>query len=92
MLRYVTISKFAIESGYSEDAIRTKIRDGIWPEDQVWKKAPDGRVLISTEGYDQWVETGGVLKLHRKVASKSASCIGASGAGKGSLSSPRPLT
>jgi len=92
MLRYVTISKFAMESGYSEDAIRTKIRDGIWPEDKVWKKAPDGRVLISTEGYDQWVETGGVLKLRRKAASKSVSCIGVSAVGKGSSSSPRPLT
>lgn len=91
MLRYVTISKFAAESGYSEDAIRTKIRDGIWPENKVWKKAPDGRILISTEGYDQWVETGGVLKLRRKAASKLASCIGASGAGKGSHLSPQPL-
>lgn len=92
MLRYVTISKFAAESGYSEDAIRTKIRDGIWPENKVWKKAPDGRILISTEGYDEWVETGGVLKLRRKAASKLASCIGVSGAGKGSHLSPQPLT
>jgi hypothetical protein len=91
MLRYVTISKFSTESGYSEDAIRTKIRDGIWPENKVWKKAPDGRVLISTEGYDEWVETGGVLKLRRKAASKSVSCIGASAAGKGSPLSPPPL-
>lgn len=91
MLRYVTISKFATESGYSEDAIRTKIRDGIWPENKVWKKAPDGRVLISTEGYDEWVEAGGVLKLRRKAASKSASCTRASAVGKGSLSSPAPL-
>lgn len=92
MLRYVTISKFSAESGYSEDAVRTKIRDGIWPENKVWKKAPDGRVLINTEGYDQWVETGGVLKLRRKAASKSASCIGASAAANGFPSSPRPLT
>jgi hypothetical protein len=91
MLRYVTISKFATESGYSEDAIRTKIRDGIWPENKIWKKAPDGRVLISTEGYDQWVETGGVLKLRRKAASKSALCIRVSAVGKGSPSSPPPL-
>lgn len=92
MLRYVTISKFSAESGYSEDAIRTKIRDGIWREGREWKKAPDGRILINKEGYDQWVETGGVLKLHQKAASRSASCTGASAAGKGSLSSPRPLT
>lgn len=91
MLRYVTISKFAIESGYTEIAIRAKIHDGIWPEGKVWKKAPDGRVLISTEGYEEWVETGGVLKLRRKAASKSASCIGVSAVGKGSHLSPPPL-
>lgn len=92
MLRYVTIPKFAEQSGYTEDAIRTKIRDGIWMEGRVWKKAPDNRVLIIVEGYEEWVETGGVLKLGRKPASKSASCIGVPAAGKGSLSSPRPLT
>lgn len=91
MLRYVTIPKFSVESGYTEDAIRSKIRDGIWMEGQVWKKAPDGRIVIIVEGYEEWVETGGVLKLRRKAASKSASCTGASAAGKGSSSSPRPL-
>ena len=34
MLRYVTISKFAAESGYTADAIRSKIRDGVWREGQ----------------------------------------------------------
>lgn len=91
MLRYVTIPKFSVESGYTEDAIRSKIRDGIWVEGRVWKKAPDGRIVIIVEGYDEWVETGGVLKLRRKAASKSVSCIGASAAGKGSPSSPPPL-
>jgi hypothetical protein len=51
MLRYVTIPKFATESGYTEDAIRSKIRDGIWREDQEWRRAPDGRVLIDVDGY-----------------------------------------
>lgn len=92
MLRYVTISKFAAESGYTEIAIRAKIHDGIWPENKVWKKAPDGRVLISTEGYEEWVETGGVLKLRQKAASKSVSRTAASAAGNVSRSNLRPLT
>jgi hypothetical protein len=92
MLRYLTIPKFSAESGYTEDAIRTKIRDGVWLEGEIWKKAPDGRILIKVEGYEEWVETGGELKVHRKAASKSPSCIGASAAGSGSRSSPRPLT
>lgn len=92
MLRYVTISKFSAESGYSEDAIRTKIRDGIWPEGQVWIKAPDGRNLIDVEGYLQWVETGEALKVHLRAVSKSPSCIRAPGAESESRSSPLPLT
>ncbi|NHZ83698.1 excisionase [Massilia sp. CCM 8695] len=91
MLRYLTIPKFAAESGYTEDAIRTKIRDGIWSQDQVWLKAPDGRILINVPGYEQWVETAGVLKLHRKAASKSVSCIKAPGAVSALRSSPQPL-
>ena len=66
MLRYVTIPKFAAESGYTEDAIRLKIRDGIWREGQEWKRAPDGRVLIDVDGYHRWVETGEALTVRRK--------------------------
>lgn len=73
MLRYVTISKFAAESGYTEDAIRTKIRDGIWREGQEWRRAPDGRVLIDIDGYHRWVEGGPVLKVVRKAVPGAAS-------------------
>jgi hypothetical protein len=48
-MRYVTIRKFASASGYSEDAIRSKLRDGIWRLGEIWIKAPDGRVLIDVE-------------------------------------------
>ena len=92
MLRYLTIPKFAAESGYTEDAVRTKIRDGIWAQNDVWIRAPDGRILINVPGYESWVETGEALKLRRKAASKSASCIEAPGVASVSRSSPRPLT
>lgn len=59
MLRYVTIEKFSDLSGYSKRAIETKIQRGIWLEGAVWKKAPDGRVLISTGGYEQWASGKG---------------------------------
>ncbi len=55
-LRYVTIGKFSAESGYTEDAIRSKIKNGVWLMGQVWIKAPDGRVLIDVQGYERWVE------------------------------------
>jgi len=68
MLRYLTIAKFAAESGYTENAIRTKIRDGVWREDQEWKRAPDGRVLVDVDGFHRWVEGAPVLKVVRKTA------------------------
>ena len=53
---WVTIKRFAELTGYSEDAVRSKIKRGDWREGVVWKKADDGRVLMSLEGFDQWVE------------------------------------
>ena len=56
MLDKVTIRKFSDLSGYSEDAIRSKIKDGIWRENQVYFRAPDKRILISLGGFEQWVK------------------------------------
>lgn len=91
MLKYVTIEKFSEISGYSEAAIRTKRRDGIWPEGNVFIKAPDGRVLIDVEGYEQWVEKGEASDRRRRAPLKSVSCIKANAVAKGSHSSPMPL-
>lgn len=57
-MRYLTVRKFSSESGYTEAAIRAKIADGTWDKDHVWRKAPDGRVLIDVDGYEAWVEMG----------------------------------
>lgn len=58
MVRFVTIDKHALESGYTQHAIRAKIRDKVWREGEVWVKAPDGRILIDAEGYDAWAASG----------------------------------
>jgi hypothetical protein len=55
LIKYFTIKKFAELSGYSEEAIRAKIREGVWMEGRVFRKAPDGRILISAEGFETWV-------------------------------------
>ena len=88
---YKTIRQFSTESGYSQNAIRSKIRDGIWPEGQVWVKAPDGRVLISVKGYNRWVDSTMAFgqPLHRQL--KSTSTMRADAAGKGLGLSPPPL-
>jgi len=64
-MRYLTVRKFSIESGYTEAAIRSKIADGTWLKDYVWRKAPDGRILIDVDGYEAWVELGLPSKADR---------------------------
>ena len=92
MFEYVTIAKCAEMTGYTEDAIRTKIRDGVWMQDKVWAKALDGRQLIIIEGYNKWVETAMALGNRQKRAMKSPLPIKAKDAAKESRSSPAPLT
>ncbi len=55
MLQFKTIKQFSQESGYSEKAIRLKLDKGVWG-DGIRFKAPDGRVLISIEGFERWVQ------------------------------------
>jgi hypothetical protein len=55
MLHWLTIEKFSAESGYTPDAVRSKIKRGDWLEGQIFIKASDGRILISTEGFEKWV-------------------------------------
>ena len=55
VVRYVTVEKFAEISGYTKDAIRMKIKRKVFPEGDVYYKAPDGRDLIDIEGYEKWV-------------------------------------
>lgn len=55
---YVTITVASSITGYSAKAIRRKIENGIWLEGREFRRAPDGHVLISLKGYQQWVEQG----------------------------------
>lgn len=90
-MRYMTVRKFSSESGYTEAAVRSKIADGTWEKDYVWRKAPDGRVLIDVEGYENWVEMGKPSSASRIDKSRSGQSP-APPISKGSkLSSPKPL-
>jgi hypothetical protein len=55
-MKYVTIKKFADMSGYSEDAIRAKTKNGTWAYRVHFTKAPDGRILINIEEVEKWVQ------------------------------------
>lgn len=43
-------------TGYSAKAIYHKIEGGVWLENQQFRRAPDGRILIDVEGYEAWVQ------------------------------------
>ena len=88
---WVRIAKAAAETGYTEHAVRAKIADGTWPEGEVWIRAPDGRILISVEGYHKWVETAAASARRAGQRSKLRSPSKASAVASGSRSSPPPL-
>ncbi len=92
MVPYKTVKQFAAESGYSERAIYAKCSDGTWPQGEVWRKAPDGKPLISVEGYVEWVESEQASERRQSRALKSVSCLKASNAANVSRLSPPPLT
>lgn len=50
----VTIRRFAELTGYTEGAVRAKIEKGVWVEGYQWVRGPDGRILMSIEGFDRW--------------------------------------
>lgn len=57
-IRFATIKKFSELTGYSEDAVRSKIKRGDWLRDHMFRKAPDGRILMDVEAFNDWVENG----------------------------------
>ena len=55
--RYVLLPVANAITGYSVKAMERKIERGDWPEGKLWKRAPDGRILIDMMGYQKWVES-----------------------------------
>ncbi len=54
--RYVLLPLANLITGYSVKAMERKIERGDWVEGKVWRRAPDGRILIDLVGYQKWVE------------------------------------
>jgi hypothetical protein len=53
--RYVLLPLASLLSGYSVKAMERKIERGDWQQDKVWRRAPDGRIVIDLVGYQKWV-------------------------------------
>ena len=55
-MRWVLIKLLVQQSGYSENAIRAKIKKGVWLEGWHWRRAPDGRIHFNLEAIQAWIE------------------------------------
>lgn len=69
MIDVITIQRFCALTGYTDDAVRSKMAGGVWLEDVVWIKAPDGRILISIRGYEAWA-AGRALESSERIRSR----------------------
>ena len=54
---WVLIKRFAEITGYSENAVRHKVKRGTWIQGRLWRKAPDGRIFINLDEFERWVES-----------------------------------
>ncbi len=55
-MKWVLINKVVELIGYTDDAVRSKIKNGVWLKDVHWVKAPDGRILFNIEAIQLWIE------------------------------------
>jgi hypothetical protein len=55
-VNWVLIKKLIELTGYTDDAIRAKIKRGVWLSDIHWKKAPDGRIVFNLLAIKEWIE------------------------------------
>lgn len=55
--QWVLIKRFAAITGYSENAVRHKVKNGTWAEGRLWRKAPDGRIFVNLGEFERWVES-----------------------------------
>lgn len=65
--RFVTVPKFCEMTGYTASAVSGKRSSGAWLQDTVWRKAPDGHILIDLVEFDRWV-IGAQSSQHQKAA------------------------
>ncbi len=75
--RYVLLPLANLLTGYSVKAMERKIERGDWQEGKVWRRAPDGRIVIDVLGYQRWVEgpsTGSSQAKRLRVRRRGSLC------------------
>lgn len=58
-MEYVKTKEICRITGYSEYAVRAKIKNRVWLEKVHYRKAPDGRLFFSPRAIQRWVEGKG---------------------------------
>ncbi len=53
--RWVLIRRAAEVTGYTQSAIRTKIKLSVWTRGRHWCKGPDNRVFVDLQAIQRWV-------------------------------------
>gem|GEM_PF-638239 len=59
MFKWVRVKKFAELTGYTVEAVRCKIKKGVWLKDVHWCKAPDDCIFMNLETTARWIERKG---------------------------------
>ena len=52
--RFVKLPLAESATGYSVEAMNTKIKRGVWLEGHEYIRAPDGSLLVDMVGYELW--------------------------------------
>jgi hypothetical protein len=55
-MKWVLIAKIQELIGYTDDAVRAKIKRGVWLKGIHWTIAPDGRLAFNVEAIQKWIE------------------------------------
>lgn len=57
-MNIILIKKFSELSGYSENAIRMKIKRGIWIQNKHYRRDPQNRIWIIIDAVEKWIFAG----------------------------------
>lgn len=52
---WVLINVVQAQLGYSDDAVRAKVKNKVWTFGKHWRKAPDGRLVFDLPAIRRWM-------------------------------------
>ena len=57
LMTWIPASKFKELTGFTNQDLYHRRSSGLWLEDIVWRKAPDGIIYYNIKEYEQWLQT-----------------------------------